>query len=658
MTSPSPLWRAKDRTFSGDDAAQHRRRLLDGPIDEEKISESASDDYRSFSLSQNLLALFRRRIQGWSPVHSLRHRKRSPTRRYARNLWLHRFLTFLVLVPVLVASLVILVGLFFPSYTHEPAQYRALRERIGSSHTPGRANVNNEKVFIVSSIYDEEGGLVSGAWGNAILSLVDLLGPDNVFLSIYENDADDKARKALDEYRSRVPCNSSLLSEHLPTHNLPHVTLPNGEQYVKRIAFLAEVRNRAMKPLEDPQSPASRVRFDKVLYINDVIFKPADAANLLFSTNVDDTGNTQYRAACAVDFINPFKFYDTFATKDLEGHVIGLPFFPWFSQAGNEYSRKDVLLQKDAVRVRSCWGGMVAFDARYLQADPSKTSKGVIQHSIDSALPTSTNLSASGTTVVDENLNWHWTASANDQRVTPVPTPKTAQDENLNWHWTATNIETETVPTPTSSDDHRDGNLNWNLATAYPGTSGEDFTRDVDQFHTPRRFRSDLDPFWESSECCLIHADIQEPRGEDLSAPTGIYMNPYVRVAYDTKTLSWLAFTRRFELLYPIVHRILNSWSGLLVRSYNPRRTEEAGQLVTDRVFVYDMEQWNKTGNVSGGFQDVERVALAGGFCGRRMLLALPDDSSGGSWFYYGAPFDEGDPEQLGIPPSVGRLDS
>ena len=78
-----------------------------------------------------------------------------------------------------------------------------------------------------------------------------------------------------------------------------------------------------MRPLHDPASPASQVKFDKILYINDVVFKPTDAANLLFSTNVDDSGNAKYRAACAVDFKNPFKFYDTFATKDLEGHSIG-----------------------------------------------------------------------------------------------------------------------------------------------------------------------------------------------------------------------------------------------------------------------------------------------------------------------------------------------
>lgn len=211
MTSPSPPWRVKDRTSSDD--SQDRRRLLDEVMDDEKFSDFMSDDDRSFSPSQKLLALFRRRVQGLSSIRSTRRRMRSPTRRPRHITWLRRAVAFLVMLPLLVTILVIVVGTFFPSYTHEPAQYKALRQRIGASDAPGRANVNNEKIFIVSSIYDKDGGLVSGAWGDAILGLVDLLGPDNVFLSIYENDADDEAQKALDEYRPRVLCTCVLCLE-------------------------------------------------------------------------------------------------------------------------------------------------------------------------------------------------------------------------------------------------------------------------------------------------------------------------------------------------------------------------------------------------------------------------------------------------------------
>jgi hypothetical protein len=125
-------------------------------------------------------------------------------------------------------------------------------------------------------------------------------------------------------YRPNIPGNASLVSEHLPLENFPRVLVPTGQKLIKRMAFLSEVRNRALRDLQPDDAP----KFDKLLYLNDVIFNPVDALQLLFSTNVDSSGRAQYGAACAVDFINPFKFYDRFATRDLEGFAMGIPFFP------------------------------------------------------------------------------------------------------------------------------------------------------------------------------------------------------------------------------------------------------------------------------------------------------------------------------------------
>ena len=47
---------------------------------------------------------------------------------------------------------------------------------------------------------------------------------------------------------------------------------------------------------------------------------------------------------------------------------MGFPIYPWFSSAGKAQSRQDVFDQKDAVRVKSCWGGMVAFNAKFFQS--------------------------------------------------------------------------------------------------------------------------------------------------------------------------------------------------------------------------------------------------------------------------------------------------
>ncbi|WEW57795.1 hypothetical protein PRK78_003262 [Emydomyces testavorans] len=432
-----------------------------------------------------------------------------------------------------VAVLVLLTAIFHPSYTQRPAHYDVLRHAILSSRSPGRGNPHNERVFIAASIYDRDGSLARGQWGRNVLDLIDLLGPNNTYLSIYENDSGDESSSALQHLDKKVPCNRSMVYEpHLDLKRIQHVTLPDGSERIKRIAFLAEVRNRALQPLDDPHE----VRFDKLLYLNDVFFDPIDAVQLLFATNIDDNGNPQYRAACAVDFINAFKFYDTFAARDLEGYSTGIPFYPWFSTAGKGESRRDVLQQRDAVRVRSCWGGMVAFDASLFQASASlQTSHGDRRH---------------------------------DQ------SPKSRA------------------------------------------------------FH-PARFRAETDQYWEASECCLIHADIQIPPHKSKDpVDTGIYMNPYIRVAYDTSTLSWLSLTRRFERLYSLPHNILNHIVGM--PWHNPRREERAGEPVEQNVWVSEKSSYEK----------LTRTASTGGFCGSRTLQVMVSNPKKGqkNWEILPAP--------------------
>ena len=324
--------------------------------------------------------------------------------------------------------------------------------------------------------------------------------------------------------------NFSLVSEHLPMEDIPRVITPSGESKTKRIAFLSEVRNRALRPLEAKEA----IQFDKLLFVNDVIFDSIDAVNLLFSTNRQPSGYTQYQAACAMDFINAFKFYDRFALRDFEGYTSGIPFFPWFTDAGQATSRSDVLAQKDAVRVRACWGGMVAFEAKWFQStSPGDTKK----HS-------------------SENLD-------------------------------------------------------------------EDFSV------SPLRFRHEEDPFWEASECCLIHADLTYLRhGSNTTNVSGIFMNPYIRVAYDRQTLRWLPYTRRVERLYSWIHSILNHVVGM--PQYNPRRQEIPGEEVLEKVWQYDIAA-GKTGNhPQGSYQEMKRAAAPGRFCGIRRLMVMKQNPKQG----------------------------
>jgi hypothetical protein len=325
--------------------------------------------------------------------------------------------------------------------------------------------------------------------------------------------------------------NAALVSGHIDLETFPSIQILPNEHRIKRIAYLAEVRNSALQPLNVIQTnnsteipaPAVARHFDKLLFLNDVVFDPKDAADLLFATNIGPEGKTQYHAACAMDFINGFKFYDTFAIRDNEAFRPGIPFFPWFTNAGRAESLHDVMRETDAVRVKSCWGGMVAFEAKWFQA--------------------------------------------------------------------------------------------------------QDLRDDLQ----PLRFRYEEDLFWDASECCLIHADLEElvKKSDDSGPRAQIFVNPFILVAYDAKSFSWLEFTRKFERLYTIPHLIVN-W---IIRAPWPslRRLEITGQEVERKNWIYDPPSgYVPKDSVDfsmissfGHWATVRKVATPGGFCGYRSLQVL-----------------------------------
>lgn len=200
-------------------------------------------------------------------------------------------------------------------------------------------------------------------------------------------------------WANRLQGNSSVVrGAHLPLDSFPKVHLPNGKDRVQRLTYLSEVRNHLFGPLNpsfagvDFNTTGFRsvlgMHFDKILFLNDVFFSPLDAVQLLFSTN-----SGKYRAACAVDFVRSVMFYDSFVVRDTEGYGMGLMFYPWFSTAGSATSRNDVRRETDAVRVRSCWGGMASFDAAVFQIsdanfEPSSQNANSSQALSQSSSPT------------------------------------------------------------------------------------------------------------------------------------------------------------------------------------------------------------------------------------------------------------------------------
>jgi hypothetical protein len=125
-------------------------------------------------------------------------------------------------------------------------------------------------------------------WSSALISLVKHLGPQNVFVSILESGSQEDTKGALrDLERSLNEIgveNSISLGEDVYQQYNHLLAVPGPEEdrtgwiftgrgekgwEVRRIPYLADLRNRVLEPL---LAMEHRRRFDRVLWINDVVF--------------------------------------------------------------------------------------------------------------------------------------------------------------------------------------------------------------------------------------------------------------------------------------------------------------------------------------------------------------------------------------------------
>ncbi|CAK7241159.1 MAG: hypothetical protein STHCBS139747_002618 [Sporothrix thermara] len=248
-------------------------------------------------------------------------------------------------------------------------------------------------VFIVS-VHRNTEEILRSAWNENLLRLVDTLGHDRVYVSAVESGSQDNTKDALRELQAQLAARGVSHTIDLgttvwqqldelnawPAPDTPAAERPgwiwDGEEEhfaLRRIPYLARVRNQAMAPLlteaarsssssnnnnnnndDGGQGQGQGRRFDRVLWINDVAFDTEDVLTLL------DTRGGHYAAACAMDFKTYPLYYDTFALRDADGDKAVSPHWPWFRSAD---ARADVRAGRP-VRVQSCWNGMVVFDAQ------------------------------------------------------------------------------------------------------------------------------------------------------------------------------------------------------------------------------------------------------------------------------------------------------
>jgi len=223
------------------------------------------------------------------------------------------------------------------------------------------------RVFIASLLKNNEDILKAG-WSDAVINLTLALGPENIWVSIHESGSRDGTKQELQELNLRLKevgaghqINMADVGDDM--HNMipeggPGWINVQGERMMRRIPWLAELRNMNIEPLTE--LAARNVIFNKILFLNDVIFTSDDALELLHTRDGD------YAAACGFDYNRPWpsiSFYDQFATRDSNGQELMSLYHPYFAVGES----RDALLKDSAVPVKSCWSGIAAFDAAPFQ---------------------------------------------------------------------------------------------------------------------------------------------------------------------------------------------------------------------------------------------------------------------------------------------------
>lgn len=227
--------------------------------------------------------------------------------------------------------------------------------------------LGSEKIYI-TSIHWNNGGILKSHWVNAVLNLAKEIGPDNVFVSLHESGSWDDSKGALQNLdaeleaagiRRRITLDPTTHSDEInkPPADTGWVWTPRKQMELRRIPYLAGLRNLAMEPLYELQKQGEK--FDKILFLNDVVFTSLDVRNLL------STRDGEYSAACSLDFKNPPDFYDTFALRDSEGQEFLTQTWPFFRSRSSRRAMKS----NSPVPVASCWNGIVAMDATPFYSD-------------------------------------------------------------------------------------------------------------------------------------------------------------------------------------------------------------------------------------------------------------------------------------------------
>jgi hypothetical protein len=154
--------------------------------------------------------------------------------------------------------------------------------RVSSRSSAGSA-LKKQRIFIASTHWNNE-DILRSHWNDAVVDLVRHFGVENVYISVLESgswDGSKDALRELDEKLGQMGASRTILLNEI-THEDTISRIPDedeegwiwtksGKKQLRRIPYLAALRNQVMEPMRKLDQESGQ-KFDKVLWLNDVVF--------------------------------------------------------------------------------------------------------------------------------------------------------------------------------------------------------------------------------------------------------------------------------------------------------------------------------------------------------------------------------------------------
>lgn len=212
--------------------------------------------------------------------------------------------------------------------------------------------VFRQKNYFVAACLHQSQGIFT-QWATELVKLLLAIAKDehmgNLYVSVYQSGSMDQTAMLLSRFGQAL--------DALGVRNTINIgTFVRGG--MNRIEFLANVRNRAMKPIYG----LADMNIDRVIWLSDNLFCASGPMQQIVLADDVGNGGAGADAACALDFDfmdgGRCGFYDIWAAHDYNGRNFMKP-FPYVSHPD---SRAAVEHNKP-FQVFVCWSGMVVFRA-------------------------------------------------------------------------------------------------------------------------------------------------------------------------------------------------------------------------------------------------------------------------------------------------------